>query len=102
MQAIAPETGISFTVQNSYPGLETSAGDPIVALCKTLAKRNEHTKVSYGTEAGLFHRLGGVPSIVCGPGSITQAHQADEFIALEQIEKCETFIDALIRHAAAT
>ncbi len=98
MQALAPETGITFTVQNSYPGLETSVEEPMVALGKALAKRNDHAKVSYGTEAGLFHRMASVPSIVCGPGAIAQAHQADEFIALEQVAKCEDFLDELLRH----
>ncbi len=101
MQALSPETGITFTVQNSYPGLETPVDDPMVALTKALAKRNDHAKVSYGTEAGLFHRMASVPSIVCGPGAIAQAHQADEFLALEQVKKCEDFLDALLVHVAA-
>ena len=100
MQAIAPDTGIAFTVQNCYPGLDTKGDEPVVALCKALARRNEHAKVSYGTEAGLFKQRAAIPSIVCGPGDIAQAHQADEFIELAQVAKCEAFIDALIAHAA--
>ena len=53
-------------------------------------------KVAYGTEAGLFARAG-VPSIVCGPGSIEQAHKADEYVALEQLCICEAFLSDVIQ-----
>ncbi|HEY0466369.1 MAG TPA: M20/M25/M40 family metallo-hydrolase, partial [Polyangiaceae bacterium] len=50
---------------------------------------------AYGTDAGLFARAG-VPSIVCGPGNIEQAHKADEYVALDQLSACEAFLDKLI------
>jgi acetylornithine deacetylase len=51
--------------------------------------------VSYGTEGGLFQQAG-IPAVVCGPGSIVQAHKADEFIALEQLDQCAAFLERLI------
>jgi acetylornithine deacetylase len=75
-------------------------GADIVALTKKLAGRNGHSKVAYGTEAGLF-QAGGIPSVVIGPGSIDQAHRADEFIAVAELAKCGGFLDRLIAHCAA-
>jgi acetylornithine deacetylase len=56
--------------------------------------------VSYGTEAGHFQRAG-IPSVICGPGSIEQAHKADEFVALAQLEACGQFLDKVIAKACA-
>ena len=53
------------------------------------------TKVAFGTEGGLFSAAG-IPTIICGPGSIDQAHKPDEFIALDQIARCEAFLKRLI------
>jgi acetylornithine deacetylase len=50
--------------------------------------------VAFGTEAGLFQRAG-IPTVICGPGSIGQAHQADEYVSLEQLAECEAFIARL-------
>ncbi len=52
-------------------------------------------KVSYGTEASQFQRAG-IPTVVCGPGSIEQAHKPNEYIALEQVRKCEEFVGCLL------
>jgi acetylornithine deacetylase len=54
-------------------------------------------KVAYGTEAGLF-QAAGIETIVCGPGDIHQAHTANEFIALDQLQACEAFMDNLVLH----
>jgi acetylornithine deacetylase len=55
--------------------------------------------VSFGTEASLFHGAN-VPTIICGPGHIAQAHQPNEWVALEQIARCEMFMRRLVEHAA--
>ena len=55
------------------------------------------TLVGFGTEAGLFQSAG-IASVVCGPGSITQAHQADEYVSLAQLAQAEAFLQALARH----
>jgi acetylornithine deacetylase len=57
-----------------------------------------HT-VSYGTEAGLFQKAG-IPAVVCGPGSIYDAHKADEFIELDQLDACATFLRRVAQRAA--
>ena len=53
--------------------------------------------VSYGTEAGLFSDIG-IPTIVCGPGSINQAHRPDEFVEISEIEACIEFMVSLVEH----
>ena len=57
-------------------------------------------RVAYGTEASFFQEAG-VPSIVCGPGSITVAHKADEYVSLEQLAACESFLGKVIQSLAA-
>jgi acetylornithine deacetylase len=100
MQAVAAEAGVTFERRPFQTGLETDAGAEVVALAKRLAGRNRHSKVAYGTEAGLF-QAGGTPSVVIGPGSIDQAHKPDEFIAVDELARCCAFIDRLIEHCAA-
>ncbi len=56
--------------------------------------------MAFGTEAGLF-AAAGIPSVVIGPGSIDQAHKADEFVAIGELEKCGAFLDRLLTHCAA-
>jgi acetylornithine deacetylase len=100
MQAIDPAARITFEPKSSWPGLEAPAASDIVRLAKTLAGRNEHSKVAYGTEAGLF-ASSGIPAVVIGPGSIEQAHKADEYIAVAQLEACSAFLDRLTMHSCA-
>jgi acetylornithine deacetylase len=100
MKAVAPETGIEFVDRSNFPGLNTPAGDRVVALAKQLVGTPDHAKVAYGTEAGRFSAAG-IPSVVIGPGSIDQAHKADEFIAESEVAKCVGFIDRLMAQCAA-
>ena len=71
-----------------------------VALAQDLSGANSIEAVSYGTEAGLFQDAG-ISAVVCGPGSIDQAHKADEFVALSELEACEKFLRQVIAKAAA-
>jgi acetylornithine deacetylase len=98
MRAVAPEAGIDFDVYAGFPGLDTPADAEVVALAKRLAGRSDHAKVSYGTEAGLFHETAGIPTVIVGPGSIEQAHTADEWIETAQLERCAAFLGRLIEH----
>lgn len=98
MKALDPASGFEFEQLSSIPGLNNDPGDEVVTLAKTLAERNDHGKVSFGTEAGLFQQKVGIPTVVCGPGSIEQAHKPDEYISLDQIAKGETFMDRLLAH----
>jgi acetylornithine deacetylase len=101
MQAIAPETGIAFEQISSFPGLDTEIDAEVTRLAKRLAGRNDHAKVAYGTEGGRFVEIGQVPTVVIGPGSIEQAHKADEFIAVSELAKCEAFLDKVLDEASA-
>jgi acetylornithine deacetylase len=94
MRAVEHATGIDFEELSAFPGLDTPADAEITRLVAALTGANGTGKVSFGTEAGLFSRIG-IPTVVCGPGSIEQAHKPDEFIALDQLAQCETFIRRL-------
>lgn len=101
MKAISRQADFRIERTMAYPGLDSAPEDDIVVLAKRLARRNEHRKVAYGTEGGLFSETGGVPTVVCGPGNIDRAHKANEFITRDELAACEAFIDALIAHATA-
>lgn len=81
------------------PGLAPDPGSEAETLALRLAERNGTITVPYGTEAGHFQR-NGIPTIVCGPGSIDQAHQPDEYIALDEIERGVVFLRRLIANCA--
>jgi len=95
MRAVSPQAGIAFEDKSGFPGLDTPEADGIVRLAKELAGTSRHAKVAYGTEAGLFSAAG-IPSVVIGPGSIEQAHKADEFIAASELARCGAFLDKLM------
>jgi acetylornithine deacetylase len=95
MQAVDPQSGIAFELVNAIPALDAKETDAIFARVRGLVPGEAVEKVSYGTEASFFQN-GGVPAMVCGPGSIAQAHKADEFVTLEQLARCDRFIDGLI------
>jgi len=99
-RARVPEASFEIRQTTSYPGLMLDESSPAVVLARDLFGANRVDTVAYGTEAGLFQRAG-IPSVICGPGSIDQAHKADEFVALSELAKCETFLRKLIAHAAA-
>jgi acetylornithine deacetylase len=94
MQRVAPESGIDWHDKSAFPGLDTPEDSEVVQLAKALTGANSTAKVAFGTEAGLFQETG-IPTVVCGPGSIEQAHKPDEFIDLEQIALCEDFMARL-------
>jgi acetylornithine deacetylase len=94
MRAIAPEAGIRFETVCAMPSFLARADDPAVRLARRLAEAETTTLVAFGTEAGLFQKAG-IPTVVCGPGHIAQAHQADEYVSLAQLAACERFLQAL-------
>lgn len=100
LKAIAPESDIVTKPRAHVPALVATDGCPAEALAKQLTGRNHAEAVAYGTEAGLFQEAG-IPSVVCGPGNIQQAHKPNEFIEISQVAACEQFIRKLIDHAAA-
>lgn len=97
MQAVDPATGFRFEPICAVPAFLAAADDPAVRLAQRLTGSQQTTLVGFGTEAGLFQGAG-IPTVVCGPGYIDQAHQADEFVSLQQLAACEDFLRALRRH----
>jgi len=99
MQEIQPDTGFRFEERSSFPGLATDESAEITQLCKASTGANGTSKVAFGTEAGLFE-ASGIPTIVCGPGNIDQAHKPNEFIALAQVALCEAFLARVLERVA--
>ncbi|CAA7613815.1 acetylornithine deacetylase [Magnetospirillum sp. SS-4] len=97
MLAVSAEAGIMLDEHNATAGLDMDRDDAVVRLVCALSGNNDTGKVAFTTEAGLFQQAG-IPAVVCGPGSIQQAHKPDEFITLEQVAQCEAFIRRLIDH----
>jgi acetylornithine deacetylase len=95
MRRVAPDTGIEIETKSEIPGLDSQPDEAMTTLAKSLARKNTIGKVAYATEGGLFQRAG-IPSIICGPGSIEQAHKPNEYIALEQVALCESFMERLL------
>ncbi|MFQ5985338.1 MAG: acetylornithine deacetylase, partial [Alphaproteobacteria bacterium] len=87
MRAIAPGANIVTEDGGAVPGLVPEDGSPAESLAIALTGGNRSYKVSFGTEAGIFQGAG-IPAVVCGPGSVNQAHKPDEFIALSEVEAC--------------
>lgn len=96
MQAVAPETGFRFETICEIPSFLGSAEDDVTRLAMRLAGEPRTTQVAFGTEAGLFKNAG-IRTVVCGPGSITQAHQPDEYVTLEQLLRCQSFMEGLAK-----
>ncbi len=95
MKAVAPDAHFEFEETPPNLALDTDPDEPVVAFVKRLAGQNKHGKVGFGTEAGLFQKRVGIPTVVCGPGDIGQAHKPNEFITLDQLRKGETFMQRL-------
>ncbi|WP_281719100.1 acetylornithine deacetylase [Pandoraea apista] len=96
MQAIKPDTGIRLIPLSAYPGLATPPDSDAARLLATLSGSDDFGTVAFGTEGGLFNEVG-IPTVVCGPGSMDQGHKPDEFVSVEQLAGC----DAMLRRLAA-
>jgi acetylornithine deacetylase len=94
MRKVAPETGFGFEPLSTLPGLDTSEEAEITTLAKGLTLANGTTKIAFGTEGGLIQNID-IPTVICGPGSIEQAHKPDEFCPIDQIAQCDAFIERL-------
>ena len=96
MRAVAPEADIRIRRKGRVPGFSIDEEAPLTRYVQRLAGSNVRPGyVTFGSEAGLFQQQD-IPSVICGPGSISQAHKPDEFVALEQLARCEDFLDRLI------
>ena len=94
MKAISPGAGVATVKGTDVPGLAAQKDSVAEVLALQCAHANSTHTVSFCTEAGHFQAIG-IPAVVCGPGSIEQAHKPDEFIAVEQLRKCEAFMQRL-------
>jgi acetylornithine deacetylase len=94
MHAVDPATHIEIDPLSASPGFDSHGGTDIAELGKACSDVHDTGKVSFGSEAALFHNAG-MPAIICGPGHIAQAHQPNEWVALEQLALCESFIRRL-------
>ncbi|MDN7723457.1 acetylornithine deacetylase [Burkholderia gladioli] len=99
MQAVQPDTDIRFQPLSAYPGLATSPDSEAAQLLALLSGSTEFGTVAFGTEGGLFERAG-IPTVVCGPGSMDQGHKPDEFVSLEQLQRCDAMLARLVEHLA--
>jgi len=101
MRAVHPGADISIRTLAQAPGLAPTADtSPLDAVIMKLAGTNARQAVSYATEAGLFQNAG-IATLVCGPGSILQAHKPDEWLARSQLAACDAFLSQLVEHLSA-
>jgi acetylornithine deacetylase len=98
VKVIGAQPGIAIGFENihEFPALQTNSDAEVVQLVAELTGNHERIKVGFGTEGGLFSDRLGIATVVCGPGSIDQAHRADEFIAADQLQRCDAMMDALL------
>lgn len=99
-RARAAEARFDTTLHAHYPGLVMDEQSPAIRLGRELTGANQVEAVAYGTEAGHFQNYG-IPAVICGPGSIEQAHRPDEFCALSELAACEAFLRKVIAKACA-
>ena len=98
-QRRAPEAKFDTVLHAQYPGLVMDEESPAVRLARELTGANRVEAVAYGTEAGHFQSYG-IPAVICGPGSIDQAHRPDEYCALSELDACENFLRKVIAKAS--
>jgi len=91
MRAEYPEARVDIESRGAAPGLQAAEQQAITQLARALTRDDATRKVAYATEAGLFQGAG-IPTVVCGPGHIVQAHKPDEFVAVQQLEACTAFL----------
>lgn len=94
MRAISPSAQITTQIMGEVAGLEPATENAARDILLELTGSNRTEVVPFGTEAGIFASLG-IATVVCGPGSIDQAHKPNEFLALDQLQKCLDMLDGL-------
>ncbi len=91
-----PEAAITVERLWDYPGLGTPSDAGVVNFVKGLTGANGTIKVAFGTEGGLFSQRLGIPTAICGPGSMAQGHKPDEYVSVEQLARCDAMMAALL------
>jgi acetylornithine deacetylase len=100
MRNVAAESSIAFETMSQNPGLHNAETDAVVGHVERLAAGGRGGKVAFGSEAGQFQRAG-FAAVICGPGSINDAHKPDEFITFDQLRKGEAFIARVVGEASS-
>ena len=95
MQAVSAQSAIHFTELSAYPGLVTDERSQAAELIAAFSGSRAFGTVAFGTEGGLFDAVG-VPTVVCGPGSMDQGHKPDEFVSLEQLAGCDAMLGRML------
>ncbi|KAI2682309.1 acetylornithine deacetylase [Pseudomonas sp. TNT3] len=96
MRAVSEQSDIRFSELSAYPGLATDAHSEAAELIAAFSGSREFGTVAFGTEGGLFDAAG-IPTVVCGPGSMDQGHKPDEFVSLEQLNGCDALLQRMLR-----
>ena len=99
MKAKHPAAGIETELRASTPAFSPEGNDEAKALAGSWSGSNTVGSVVYATEAGIFRKAMGVPTVLCGPGDIAQAHQPNEFLLASQVEACEGFMRRMVEWA---
>jgi acetylornithine deacetylase len=92
---------ITVEVTNAYPGLDEPAESPAVAMAVAAGALGPLTKLDFGAEGGLFRAMLGVPTVICGPGSIDRAHKPDEYITRDELAAGDAFLANLVHGLTA-
>ncbi|WNW11267.1 acetylornithine deacetylase [Pseudomonas sp. DTU_2021_1001937_2_SI_NGA_ILE_001] len=95
MQAVSGQSAIHFHELSSYPGLYTAPDSPAAEWLAQFCGSRDFGTVAFGTEGGLFDQAG-VPTVVCGPGSMDQGHKPDEFVSVEQLAACDAMLERVL------
>jgi acetylornithine deacetylase len=101
MRPVHPPAGFTIEPLSDIPMLDTGPESEVVALAQELTGERDIGKVSFATEGSQFQRAG-IPTVVCGPGSIAQAHKPNEYVSLDQIARCEEFLRRLGNRSCAS
>ncbi|WP_250517538.1 acetylornithine deacetylase [Caballeronia sp. INDeC2] len=101
MRAVKSDTDIRLEALSAYPGLATRPDSEAARLLTLLSGSSEFGTVAFGTEGGLFDQAG-IPTVVCGPGSMDQGHKPDEFVTVEQLRDCDAMLIRLADHLSTT
>jgi acetylornithine deacetylase len=100
MRAVSGQSEISFTELSSYPGLVTSAQSQAAEWVAQFSESREFGTVAFGTEGGLFDQAG-IPTVVCGPGSMDQGHKPDEYVSVAQMDSCDRMLERILTFVTA-
>ncbi|QHF44133.1 acetylornithine deacetylase [Pseudomonas sp. S35] len=95
MRAVSAQSAIRFTELSAYPGLVTDERSQAAELIAAFCGSRAFGTVAFGTEGGLFDAVG-IPTVVCGPGSMDQGHKPDEFVELEQLAGCDAMLRRML------